>query len=237
MATPAILLVLGLTAHLSLVSSSHPPHIVFMLVDDWGWANAGYHRDPPTPEVVTPNIDSLVKQGLELDQHYAYYICAPSRSSFLSGRVPIHVNDNDDDLKCYNPNDPVSGFQGIPRNMTVIAEKLKEAGYATHQVGKWDAGMATPTHTPFGRGFDSSLCYFHHLNDYYNETDDHCGDQKIVDLWGTTTPAYGLNGTGPDHYEEGLFKEHLVDIVMLSHSSSTMLHTLPIILIKCRTAT
>ena len=48
------------------------PHIIFMMVDDWGWANVGYHRNPPTPEVVTPNIDSLVKDGLELDQHYAY---------------------------------------------------------------------------------------------------------------------------------------------------------------------
>ena len=43
------------------------PHIVFLLVDDWGWANAGYHRNPPTKEVVTPNMDSLVKEGLELD--------------------------------------------------------------------------------------------------------------------------------------------------------------------------
>ena len=38
-----------------------------MMVDDWGWANVGYHRDPPTREVVTPNINSLVKDGLELD--------------------------------------------------------------------------------------------------------------------------------------------------------------------------
>ena len=51
------------------------PHLVFMLVDDWGWANVGYHRDPPTKEVVTPNIDSLVKEGLELDQHYAFKFC------------------------------------------------------------------------------------------------------------------------------------------------------------------
>ena len=69
------------------------PHLVFMLVDDWGWANVGYHRDPPTKEVVTPNIDDLVKNGLELDQHYAYQFCSPSRSSLMSGRLPIHVND------------------------------------------------------------------------------------------------------------------------------------------------
>ena len=46
--------------------------------------------------------------------------------------------------------------------MTVISAKMKEAGYATHQVRKWDAGMATPDHTPKGRGFDTSLNYFHH---------------------------------------------------------------------------
>ena len=37
-----------------------------------------------------------------------------------------------------------------------------QAGYRTVIAGKWDAGMATPTHTPFGRGYDSALCYFHH---------------------------------------------------------------------------
>ena len=215
MATKTLLLVLSLISHLSLFSCTSPPHIVFVLVDDWGWANVGYHRDPPTPEVVTPNIDGLVKQGLELDQHYVFRVCSPSRSSFLSGRLPIHVNDDNGEPNRYNPKDPVSGFQGIPRNMTVIAEKLKKAGYATHQVGKWDAGMATPTHTPLGRGFDSSLCYFHHTNDYYNETTvENCQKHEIVDLWATTQPAFGLNKTGPDGYEEGLFREHLLKIVM-----------------------
>jgi len=22
------------------------PHIIYLLVDDWGWANVGYHRNP-----------------------------------------------------------------------------------------------------------------------------------------------------------------------------------------------
>ena len=70
--------------------------------------------------------------------------------------------------------------------MTGIATKLKAAGYATHHVGKWDAGMATPDHTPKGRGFDSSFGYFHHDNDYYTETVpfDYCKDHghAVVDL-------------------------------------------------------
>ena len=66
-----------------------------------------------------------------------------------------------------NPRDPVSGYAGIPRNMTGIGHKLKEAGYATHMVGKWDAGLATPEHTPLGRGFDSWLGFYGHANDYW----------------------------------------------------------------------
>ena len=81
--------VLALSAH----DQQHPnatiptkkPHIIFLLVDDWGWANVGYHRNPPTPEVVTPNFDNLVKEGLELDQHYTFNQCGPSRCSLLTG--------------------------------------------------------------------------------------------------------------------------------------------------------
>ena len=196
------------------------PHIVMMLVDDWGWANVGYHRDPPTKEVVTPNIDSLVSNGLELDQHYAFKFCSPSRSTLMSGRLPIHVNDLNLSPDYYNPKDPVSGYSAIPRNMTGIAAKMKAAGYATHQVGKWDAGMATPDHTPKGRGFDSSFGYFHHDNDYYTEYVQSCkGHGSVVDLWDFDQPANTSNGTG---YEEHLFAMHLMNVVN-NHDPSTPL--------------
>lgn len=145
-----------------------------ILVDDWGWANVGYHRHPPTNEVVTPNMDRLCKEGLELDQHYAHCVCSPSRSSLLTGRLPYHVSVSNDEPTLYNPADKISGYQGIPRNMTVISAKLKEAGYTTHQVGKWDVGMATEEHTPIGRGFNTSLCYFHHTNDYWTDQIETC---------------------------------------------------------------
>ena len=190
------------------------PHIVFMMVDDWGWANVGYHRDPPTKEVDTPNFDSLKKEGLELDQHYVYQFCSPSRSCLMSGRLPIHVNDQNRQMSTYNPLDPVSGFAGIPRNMTGLATKMKEAGYAAHQVGKWHAGGATPDHIPTGRGFDSSFGYFNFANDYFTEIDaDKCNDTLIVDLWDTDKPAHGVNGTGADHYEEALFRQHVLQII------------------------
>ena len=95
-----------------------------------------------------------------------YKFCSPTRSAVQSGRNPIHVN-----VQNYQPvvwdsadphRDPVSGYAGIPTKMTGMSAVLKGAGYATHYTGKWDCGMATEEHTPKGRGYDTSLFYFHH---------------------------------------------------------------------------
>ena len=150
------------------------PHIVMILVDDWGWANVGYHHSVATPEVVTPNIDNLVNEGLELDQHYAFSVCSPSRCSLLSGRLPIHVSDRNRNIALHNASDPISGYAGIPRKMTTLGTKMKQGGYSTHVVGKWNVGMATDDHTPEGRGFDSSLIYFSSSNDYYTQQQGSC---------------------------------------------------------------
>ena len=60
------------------------PHLVYVLSDNLGWGNVGYHRAAssagPSPEVVTPNIDELVRTGVELDRLYTYKFCSPSRS-------------------------------------------------------------------------------------------------------------------------------------------------------------
>ena len=61
--------------------------------------------------------------------------CSPTRSSYQTGRFPIHVNVLNLDMSVHNPADPVSGFAGVPRNMTGIAEKLASAGYQTHFAG------------------------------------------------------------------------------------------------------
>ena len=168
------------------------PHIVFLFCDNVGWSNLGYHRSVPTKEVVTPNIDALARTGLELDRMYTYKFCSPSRSSLLTGRLPMHVN-------IYNSN-PAQPGAGIPIGMTLISEKLTsvgtmcsarcvctcslissrtvcllsllvpfQVGYESHFVGKWHVGMATYNQTPVARGFKSSLGYFHSENDYFTQ--------------------------------------------------------------------
>ena len=63
------------------------PHLVFFMADDTGWNNVGWHN----PDVLTPHADALVAEGVELDRHYAFVYCSPSRSSFMTGRLPYHV--------------------------------------------------------------------------------------------------------------------------------------------------
>lgn len=191
------------------------PHVVFILVDDWGWDNVGYHRQKGDKEIVTPNIDQLVKEGIELDRHYTYHYCSPSRSTLQSGRLSVHVNFGFDDPMRVNPKDPVKGMAGVPRNMTGIAEKLRAAGYRTHMTGKWDAGMAYWEQTPMGRGYESFFGYYHHAEDYYTQrlsdsaaSADVCGN--LVDLWNTTGPARGRNGSA---YVEEMFTENTLGIL------------------------
>lgn len=190
-----------------------------VLVDDFGWAEVGYHRSNSTEEVHTPTIDALVKEGVELDRHYVHMTCTPSRSSLQTGRLPVHV--------ITQLAGPCDEHGAIPRNMTGVAAQLKRAGYATHQVGKWDCGMATPHHTPKGRGYDSSLGYFGHANWMYTQHEwlgsyDEKKDipiDGIVDFWDTDKPANTLNGTG---YEELIFRDRIQRILQ-SHDQSTPL--------------
>ena len=55
-------------------------------------------------------------------------------------------------------------------------------------------GMATPDHTPHGRGYQSELLYFGHANDYWTSGEGASGCLKpkptrVVDLWNLSPDA------------------------------------------------
>jgi arylsulfatase B len=198
---------------------------MFLLIDDWGWANWGHHS-PNSSEVVTPNLDALAAAGVVLNRHYVHKFCSPTRSALQTGRAPIHVNVLNSPVSQHNPSDPIGGFMGAPRNMTGIAEKLKLANYSTHLFGKWHCGLAVFEQSPQGRGYDTSLHYFDAANGYW--------DQRYLqpcayptpadgftarDLWNTSAPARGLNNSvlcsqanqAPGCvYEDALFTERVL---------------------------
>lgn len=219
MAVNSLFLVALAWAVVFVQGASKLPNFVFILADDYGWANVGYHRNGSDPEVVTPNIDALAKGGVILDRHYTFNFCSPSRCSLQSGRLPVHVNVLNSPPETRNANDPVSGFAGIPVNMTTIASKLQTVGYRGYMTGKWDAGMATPRHTPEGRGYEKFLGYFHHSNDYYTEglpfsaigQVNICAN-KYTDLWHDNHSAADIPRNSST-YEEDLFADHTIDAI------------------------
>ena len=117
------------------------PHIIHIVADDLGWRYVDWHRQDDGAEQLTPNLHALIKQGLELDRHYTFKFCSPSRSALQSGRNPISVNVQNVVPEVSNSKDPIGGYQGIPTNMTGVADVLKRAGYRTAAVGK----VTTPT--------------------------------------------------------------------------------------------
>lgn len=199
---------------LSLLASSYaspPSKIVFVLADDLGWGDVGFHGDG-SEESNTPTMDRLVEEGIELGRHYVHYFCTPSRASLQSGRLPVHLL-----LTLPGPCD-TSG--AIPEAMTGLGRKLKSAGYSTHQVGKWDAGMVTPRHTPHGRGYDRSLGYFGH--GIWGWTQKEWGGSTVnrttfpdisesnTDLWDTDSPS---KENGTKHAEE-IFLPRVLDALL-----------------------
>ena len=64
------------------------PNILFILADDYGWNDIGYHGS----EIKTPTLDKLSAEGVRLENYYVQPICTPTRSQLLSGRYQVYNN-------------------------------------------------------------------------------------------------------------------------------------------------
>lgn len=58
------------------------PHLVFILADDQGFRDVGYHGS----EIRTPTLDKLAAEGVKLENYYVQPMCTPSRSQFITGK-------------------------------------------------------------------------------------------------------------------------------------------------------
>ena len=184
------------------VLKSDRPNIIYILMDDFGWANVEFHNY----RMKTPQLDDLKQNGLFLNNFYTYKYCSPTRSALMSGRISYHVNEVNGNV--------CSPHFGVPLNMTMISEKLVDnANYIAHQIGKWHLGFATTAHTPMGRKYNTSLGYIGYgMEDHFKQTCNiKVGNISClgVDIWDTNRPAYGMNGT----YNGYLYGKRAVDII------------------------
>jgi arylsulfatase B len=187
-----------------------PPHIVTVLVDDWGWRD-GPSAIRPGNGLLTPTMNTLLSEGINLDRMYAYRYCSPTRSSLLSGRLPIHVNQLN--LK----NNQRGG--GINANMTTIANKLTSAGYFCAAVGKWHCGMTHPSLVPGRRGFAYSLGYLAGSEDHFQHFNQptgcagESGHTPLIDMFQTNAPVLNAHKLYAGLYNGFLFGNTAVELI------------------------
>lgn len=140
------------------------PNILIVFTDDQGVSDLGCFGSPTN---LTPHLDQFAKEGTRFTQFYAQHVCGPSRSALLTGRYPFR-----------------SKGWGMPASEITFAELLKQAGYQTACIGKWDVSNRKPIidRMPNAQGFDyfygtlgandSGLVRFHENNDPASQTRD-----------------------------------------------------------------
>src|SRR4029079_10437884 len=66
------------------IISAAPPNIIFILLDDFGYADLGCYG---CQDIRTPNIDRLSGEGLRFVNFYSNApVCTPTRCAFITGR-------------------------------------------------------------------------------------------------------------------------------------------------------
>ena len=135
------------------------------------------------PDIATPNIDNLAKQGVQFNRAYAVNgMCSATRATLMTGLMPsqhgVHSWLNDHMLKDW-PREwvAVQEFRTLPQT-------LKHRGYKTAMIGKWHLGQPWKP----AIGFDHWVTFpLGHTVDFWDKTiiandkQYRVDDQHIVD--------------------------------------------------------
>ena len=139
-----------------LAAEAIKPNIVFLLIDDLGYADVGFNGGK---DISTPNIDKLARAGTILESHYVQPVCSPTRAALMTGRYATHTG-------VYTIVRPHAKW-GLPLAERTLAAALREAGYETAITGKWHLGEFEPAYLPTARGFDHQYGHYFGMIDYF----------------------------------------------------------------------
>jgi len=121
----------GMLSSARAAEATRRPNILFILVDDLGkeWISCYGAED-----IKTPNIDALAEGGMRFENAYSMAQCTPTRATLLTGKYPWRTGwVNHWDV----PRWGVGYFDWKLRQNMTFARLLRDAGYATAVVGKW----------------------------------------------------------------------------------------------------
>ncbi|XP_067667935.1 arylsulfatase B-like [Haliotis asinina] len=172
--------VIVLCVSVGVCSSGSQPNIIFIVADDLGWNDVGFHN----PTMITPNIDALADSGVIFNQSYVLPVCSPSRTAFMTGIYPFKAGTQHFVIWKAQP-------VCVPLNFTFLPQYLKALGYSTHAIGKWHLGFCNWNCTPTFRGFDTYFGYYQAFEDYYtHEMDGYLDYRDNTDVVRNATGEY-----------------------------------------------
>ena len=130
-----------------LVQAADRPNFVIIFTDDQGYQDVGCFG---SPDIRTPRLDAMAKQGMKFTSFYAQSVCGPSRAALMTGCYPMRVAERGHVKQVH----PI-----LHEDEITLAEVLKPRGYATACFGKWDLAKHAQTGFfmdlfPIRQGFD-----------------------------------------------------------------------------------
>jgi arylsulfatase A-like enzyme len=143
---------------------SRPPNVILVLTDDQGYGDLSCHGNPV---VRTPHLDRLHAESIRFTNFHVAPMCTPTRGQLLTGRDALRNG-------AMNVS---SGRSMVRRDLRMLPEHFRQAGYATGLFGKWHLGDAPP-YRPEDRGFDQTVWFpsshigalpDHWDNDYFDD--------------------------------------------------------------------
>jgi arylsulfatase A-like enzyme len=146
------------------------PNVIFLLTDDQGYGDLGYHGNPI---LKTPNLDRMHQASVRFTDFHGSPSCTPTRGALLTGRDPGRKG-------AYRTS---AGRTMLHPEQKTLANLFADAGYVTGIFGKWHLGDNAP-HRPQDRGFHDVVWH-------------RCGGVgQVSDYWGNDyfDDTYERNG-------------------------------------------
>lgn len=186
--------------------SKRRPNFLLVVADDMGWTDIGSFGG----EILTPNLDSLAKNGVRFTDFHVSVSCSPTRAMLLSG-TDNHIAGLGTMAEMLTPEEKGKpGYEGyLTKRVVSLAEVLREAGYHTYMAGKWHLGHE-PDQRPYARGFERTFSLMYGGASHWSD---------MAGLMEKETPAmYTMNGKKleklpADFYSSRSYTDYLIHAI------------------------